>query len=125
MGNSISRLAHAMHLSSTMRKLRFHGVALAALVGLLAPLSSACAVEEDPPAAYGEYEPQYYDGYVVYYDGVGRPYYYANGAVFWVPPSSPFYVGFVNSWRIHGPGYARWYSHHGYRYRGYRRAYRR
>lgn len=83
--------------------------------------ASACYVEEGPPPVYGGYDPQYYDGYVVYYDAVGRPYYYVNGAVFWVPPGSPFYVGLVDHWRFHRAEYYRWYGAHGYRYRAYRR----
>ena len=56
-----------------------------------------------------------------YYDDVGRPYYYAGGAVAWVPQSSPLYVGYVNHWHAYGPAYHRWYGHYGYRYRAYRR----
>jgi hypothetical protein len=92
------------------------------------PLGSACYAEEEvPPPEYVDtsYQPQYYDGYVVYYDGVGRPYYYVNGAAVWVPPSSPLYIGFVNHWHRYGPAYGHWYAHYGYRYHGYRRHYRR
>jgi hypothetical protein len=98
------------------------GLALAALMAGFVPLGSACYVEEDvPPPAYAEgYQPQFYDGYVVYYDDVGRPYYYNNGAVFWVPATSPLYIGYVNHWHAYGPAYRSWYGHYGYRYRGYR-----
>jgi len=96
------------------------GLALA--LGLSAG-TTGCYVEEVPPPAYAEgYVPAYYDGYVVYYDGVGRPYYYLNGAVAWVPPSSPFYIGLVNHWHAYGPAYPRWYARYGYGYRGYRAA---
>jgi hypothetical protein len=97
-------------------------VLLASVVAGLAAASSACYVEDEgPPPAYAEgYEPMYYDGYVVYYDDVGRPYYYVNGAVLWVPPTSPVYVGLVNHWHMYGPAYRHWYAYHGYRYRGYR-----
>jgi hypothetical protein len=96
---------------------------VALLAGLTTVGGSACYVEEEgPPAAYADgYAPQYYDGYVVYYDQVGHPYYYANGAVFWVPPASPFYFGLVNHWRYHRDAYYRWYGNRGYRYRAYRR----
>lgn len=118
----MARIAQSFAKATRIRP-RFHEVVLAALlVGSAAVGSAACYVEDEgPPPAYGEYQPQYYDGYVVYYDGVGRPYYYVNGAVYWVPPGSPFYVGLVNHWRVHRDGYARWYGHHGYRYRAYRR----
>jgi len=99
------------------------GLALVALTAGFVPLGSACYAEADvpPPVVAEGYEPQFYDGYVVYYDDVGRPYYYVNGAVFWVPATSPFYVGLVNHWHAYGPAYHRWYGHYGYRYRGYRR----
>jgi hypothetical protein len=106
---------------------RFCGVALALLAATACSLSAGCYVEDEapPPAYAGDYEPMYYDGAVVYYDDVGRPYYYMNGAVVWVAPSSPLYVGFVNHWHMYGPGYRRWYASHGYRYRGYYRYHRR
>lgn len=105
---------------------RLRTLSLGALIAGLAMIGgSGCYVEEAPPPAYADgYQPQYYDGYVVYYDGVGRPYYYANGAVVWVPPTSPFYLGLVNHWRYNRGAYYRWYGNRGYRYRGYR-AYRR
>jgi hypothetical protein len=102
-------------------------LALASVMVGFAATSSACYVEEEaPPPVYVEgYEPMYYDGYVVYYDDVGRPFYYVNGVVYWVPPTSPVYVGLVRHWRTYGPGYRHWYGNYGYRYRGYRyRGYR-
>jgi hypothetical protein len=68
------------------------------------------------------YEPAYYDGYLVYYDDVGRPFYYDHGAVIWISPGSPYYGGLVSHWHTYGPAYHRWYGHYGYRYRGYRAA---
>jgi hypothetical protein len=96
--------------------------ARAVVLAALMTTGSACVVTEDvEPAGYAEsYEPLYYDGYVVYYDDVGRPYYYENGAVIWVPPTSPLYVGFVDHWRYHRPAYSHWYAHEGYRYRTHR-----
>jgi hypothetical protein len=96
--------------------------AVALVVGSLA--ATGCYVEPVGPGPvvvgdYG-YEPQYYDGYMVYYDGVGRPYYYANGAQVWVSPSSPYYSGYVSHYRTYGGAYNRWYSGDGYRYRNYR-----
>jgi hypothetical protein len=101
----------------------FRSAVLAALVAGLGCATSACYVEDEgPPAAYASYEPAYYDGYVVYYDSVGRPYYYAGDRVYWVPQSSPVYVGLVNHYRYYRPYYSHWYGHYGYRYRGYRSA---
>ena len=98
-------------------------ISLAILVVVSVSLSSACIVEEPPPPppVYADgYEPMYYDGYVVYYDDLGRPYYYADGAVVWISPAVPLYAALVAHWRAYGPAYHRWYSHYGYRYRGYR-----
>jgi hypothetical protein len=95
--------------------------ALMALWAGLVPTGSACYVEAVPPPVVAEgYEPQFYDGYVVYYDAVGRPFYYEGGAVVWVPATSPFYIGLVSHWRGHRAEYARWHEHYGARYRGYR-----
>jgi hypothetical protein len=101
----------------TTLKIRALGLAAA----LMTTVSiSGCYVEAGPPVVAEGYEPAMYDGYVVYYDEVGRPYYYANGAVVWVPPGAPAYAGLVAHWRAYGPAYHRWYSHYGYRYRAYR-----
>jgi len=97
------------------------GFVLAALTAGFVPLGSACYVDEVPPPEYAEgYQPQFYDGYVVYFDEGGRPFYHVNGAVVWVPPTSPLYVGYVNHWHAYGPAYRNWYGHYGYRYHGYR-----
>jgi len=95
--------------------------AIVLLVAATGP-SSGCYVEEGPPpvVAYG-YQPQYYDGYVVYYDSLGHPFYHVGGSVAWVPPTAPLYGSLVAHWRANGPGYGRWFGHYGYRYRGYRR----
>lgn len=109
-----------------MRTVKIRGYALAALVAVLAPFAAGCYVEEAPPPAYAEgYEPEYYDGYVVYYDDIGRPYYYVNGAVVWIAPTSPYYARYAAHWRTYGPRYGAWYRSHGYRYHGYRHPYRR
>ncbi len=56
----------------------------------------------------------------MYYDGYGRPYYYANGAQIWISPGSPYYATYYDHWRAYGPAYNRWYAGDGYRYRNYR-----
>jgi hypothetical protein len=74
------------------------------------------------PPAYAEgYEPAFYDGYVVYYDDVGRPFCYRDGVAAYVPPESPYYGRYVQHWRVYAPTYRRWYVSQGYRYRGYHR----
>jgi hypothetical protein len=108
-----------------MKASRLIRTVLAVAVCIIASMSSGCYAEAVPAPAYADgYEPQYYDGYVVYYDGYGRPFYNVNGAVYWVQPSSPFYIGLTTHWRGHRAEYGRWYGHYGYRYRGYRRRYR-
>jgi hypothetical protein len=105
-----------------MEPVRLLRPALAAALFAFAPMSSACYAEIVPPPVYADgYQPQFYDGYVVYYDAHGRPYYHVGGVVYWVPLTSPFYIGLVNHWRAYGPAYGRWYGHYGNRYRGYRR----
>jgi hypothetical protein len=98
----------------------FRHLTFAALLVGMVPMTG-CYVDAQEPAVAEGYEPQYYNGYVVYYDGVGRPFYYYNGAQMWVPESSPYYYGYVNHWRAYGPAYNRWYAGYGYRYRGYYR----
>jgi len=97
-------------------------VMLTAAAPMLTLSLTGCYEEDAPPAYYveGGYEPQYYDGYIVYYDDVGRPYYYADGAAVWVPVGSPYYGVYVNHWRLYGPQYRVWYGSYGYRYRYYR-----
>jgi len=100
-----------------IRSIAFVGLIVGSLAG------TGCYAEPyygpEPVVAEG-YTPQYYDGYVVYYDGVGRPFYYVNGAQVWIPESSPYYAGYVNYWRQYGVAYNRWYASYGARYRYYR-----
>ena len=68
---------------------RIRSFALAAVVAGLVPLASGCYAEVDGPPEYAEgYQPQNYDGYVVYYDDGGRPYYYVNGSVEAIDPQA-------------------------------------
>jgi hypothetical protein len=75
--------------------------------------------------AYDTYEPQYVNGYVIYYDGAGRPYHYADGVVVWLPMQSPHYNRLTQYWVKHQAAYRRWYVSYGYRYRDYRLPHRR
>jgi len=94
---------------------------LAALLGVSAALTTGCAVEMEEPVAVEGYAPQYYDGYVVYYDGYDRPYYYRGGGIYYVPPTYVGYGGLVRHYQAYRAPYARWHSSAGYRYRGYHR----
>ena len=98
-----------------------HLMLAAVLLGSLATTGCYADAEVGAPVVAEGYYPQYYGGYVVYYDGGGRPFYYANGGQVWVPESSPYYAGYVNHWRAYGAQYNRWYAGQGYRYRGYYR----
>jgi len=78
------------------------------------------------PIRTGYYNPLYYDGYVVFYDDGGRPYYYRDGRTVFVPASYRLYNSYVSHWRAHRANYTRWYrergrTHHSYRRPGYRR----
>jgi hypothetical protein len=107
-----------------MQRRRVHswiaGVGFLAIGGVM----SGCYAEAEgtiPPPQYEYgYAPVYYDGYVVYYDDAGRPYYYVNGGVRYVAETSPLYLGLVAHWRAFGPRYHDWHVHAGERYRGYR-----
>ncbi len=84
---------------------------------------SGCYAEADgtippPEYAYG-YAPVYDNGYVVYYDDVGRPFYYGDHGAVWVFPNDPLYPGLVAHWHTFGPAYHRWYAHGGDRFRAY------
>ena len=106
-----------------MGMLNIKSIVLAALVvgclGATGCYADADVYGPEPVVAEG-YTPQYYEGAVVYYDDYGRPFYYNGGAQVWIPPSSPYYSGYVNYYRSYGPAYRRWYSGYGYRYRTYR-----
>jgi hypothetical protein len=103
-----------------MFPIKFRTLAFATILATSSVFGTGCVAEVEPPAYAEGWQPQYYNGYVVYYDDVGRPFYYVNGGAVWIPRESPFYVGYVNHWRVYGPHYRAWYSHYGYRYRGYR-----
>jgi hypothetical protein len=99
-------------------------ILLVAAVAAAAPVVSGCYADYgDPDTVYvegGGYHPMYYDGYVVYFDGYGRPYYYNGGSVYWVPRESPYYGGYVAHYNTYGRSYRTWYTRGGYRYRTYR-----
>jgi hypothetical protein len=100
------------------------GRALGLVFSVLVMVGSGCyaeATDAIPPPDYSYgYAPVYYDGYVVDYDETGRPFYYVNGAVVWVPQTSPLYPGLVAHWHAFGPAYHDWHAHVGARYQGFR-----
>jgi hypothetical protein len=56
-----------------------------------------------PPQVAVAYSPLYYNGYAVYYDDWGSPFYYAGGVAFYVPHSYVHYDVLVSHYRAH-PG---------------------
>jgi hypothetical protein len=106
----------------------------AAALALTAGALGGCYVEGEP-ARYAEepdgevveyrgYRPQYYEGYVVYYDSYARPYYYARGVPYYVPRAYVGYGGLVRHYHTYRAVYPHWYARYGVRYRTYYRPYR-
>jgi hypothetical protein len=67
------------------------------------------------------YAPQYYEGYLVFYDASGIPYYYRNGRVVHIPRTYRRYNAYISHYRNHRNDYDRWYKKKGHRRHGYRR----
>jgi hypothetical protein len=108
-----------------MRKLSANA-ALAAIIAVGAFLGApGCVYVAGPGAALAGpaasyYSPPYYDGYVVYYDHAGLPYYYSGGRTIYVPRKYRGYGTLVEHYRLHRPDYDRWYRAHGANFRNYR-----
>lgn len=88
------------------------------LIGSMLAVSGCTVHARTIPASatIDMYEPLYYDGYTVYYDDFGAPFYYVNGRTRFVPRT---YVGFnvlVDHYNHHRPGYRRWYQREGNRH---------
>ncbi len=67
------------------------------------------------------YRPQYYEGYLVFYDASGMPYYYQSGRVVHIPRTYRGYQAYVSHYRNHRNDYGRWYKSKGQRRHEYRR----
>jgi hypothetical protein len=76
---------------------------------------STVVYQQPAPVATTAYTPQYYNGYVVYFDTSGFPFYYLNGAPTYVPDSCTCYEGLVSYYRTYSTGYAQWYAAEGTR----------
>jgi hypothetical protein len=68
-----------------------------------------------PPVEYG-YQPLLYNGYVVYYDNSGIPFYWYGGTRVFVPVIHR--DRYVTHYRTHHRSYHRWHKHRGRQYRG-------
>ncbi|MFH2005718.1 MAG: hypothetical protein ABI333_03915 [bacterium] len=111
-----------------MTKQRRAVLLIAAAATLTLGLASCLVAAEPAPTPVATvtvgtdyYSPMYYDGYVVYYDAGGRPYYYLNGGMVWIPATDPLYGGYTGYYAQHRNHYWRWHRSHGNRYRNYRR----
>jgi hypothetical protein len=99
------------------------------ICAVLANGLAACVVETvpppppapPPPVIVRSYSPLYYQGYVVYYDRHGRPFYYVRGGVRYVPRAHVHYDRYVQHYRRQPRSYERWYEHEGRRHRDDRR----
>lgn len=92
------------------------------VTGLVLTLSG-CTVT--PPRATvtvgaGLYSPLYYDGYTVFYDDVGVPYYYRGGVRFYVPRTYGRYDVLRRHYYDNPTAYRHWHRRYGTRWRGYR-----
>jgi hypothetical protein len=108
-----------------MRLSGFLRVVVAGWVMILLGVSGCIVVPEPGVGIYGGpgspyYSPLYYDGYVVYYDTAGLPYYYLGGSPVYVPRRYREYDRLVTHYRLHQSHYDRWNVSHGPRFRGYR-----
>lgn len=103
----------------SMRKM----LTTAAVVGavLIAAPSYADASPLTMSTTY--YSPQFYQGYVVYFDSYGQPYYFINGTKIFVPRCHLDHGRLVRHYRVAWRPYNRWYRWAGWRFKRYRRAY--
>jgi hypothetical protein len=108
-----------------MESLNPRKAVLVALLAACAAFGTGCYAdaEVEPVPAYG-YQPQIYEGAVVYYDAAGQPFTYVNGGPVYVPVTSPYYGVYASHWRMYGHAYHRWYAGYGHRYHGWRRRWR-
>jgi hypothetical protein len=94
------------------------------LVAALGVAASGCTVRGGayattpvPAARVEVYEPMYYDGYVVYYDDHGAPYYYVGDTVTYVPRTHASFNVYVGHYHKHRASYRHWYRVEGPRHR--------
>jgi hypothetical protein len=88
----------------------------------LALLVAGCTVTARPAtvhvaSAYGGWSPTYYNGNLMYYNYAGRPYYYSNNIMVYVPSTWSNYNATVSSWQSNQVSYNRWHArYHAPRY---------
>lgn len=62
------------------------------------------------------YSPLYHDGYTVYYDDVGEPYYWVGSRRAYIPRHHPRYRVYHQHYGRHRGHYRTWYKRHGHRH---------
>ena len=78
------------------------------------PRPHAHVVVHGPPLEYG-YQPLLYNGYVVYYDHAGVPFYWYGGSRVWIPVM--YRDRYITHYRTHHHAYRKWHKHRGRHYR--------
>ena len=72
------------------------------------------------PIATGYYHPLYHDGYLLYFDATGLPFFYRGGRKVYVDRGHRRFSLYRDHYRSHRKSYHRWYSKEGRRHHGYR-----
>jgi hypothetical protein len=72
-------------------------------VGATTTLSGCIVAADPPPRVAVAASPLYYNGYAVYYDDWGYPFYYSGGVAFYVPRTYAHYDVLLGHYRTH-PG---------------------
>jgi hypothetical protein len=104
----------SMYARKTLR------AALVAMTIGLAAITTGCVMSLAAPVAVDGYEPVYYHGHVVYYDGGGAPFVYHGTRMYYVPRRHVHYGVLRHHYQAHRRQYYRWYAREGYRYKQYR-----
>ena len=82
------------------------------------------------PIQSSYYHPLYHNGYLLYFDASGLPFFYRDNRRVFVKRHDRRYAGYISHYRSKRDKYKRWYresgkNHHGYRHnKGYRRRHR-
>ncbi|PKN26158.1 MAG: hypothetical protein CVU65_06560 [Deltaproteobacteria bacterium HGW-Deltaproteobacteria-22] len=77
--------------------------------------ASGCVLTARPAtvsveASYGGWTSYYYNGSLVYFDTIGRPYYYYGGRIMYVPSTWASYNVALANWRTNRVAYNRWHA---------------
>lgn len=73
----------------------------------------------------GYYRPLFHEGYPIYFNDAGFPYYYVGGRIVLIPRTHQRYGGYIAHFRAKRAQYLRWNKSTGRRFHGYRQVTRR